>query len=303
MDSQLINIGGHGLGDCILSLQISHLLKQKQIKHTTLISTRDQIYKPLYHIFSNELDLHQIDQKYANDNALLHNQDYIKEIASIHNSDNITYNVPDLLFRNPLAFKYNDYGLNPQLIKKTRILSHLFNTKENIIYCGLLTTTKGYTYHNIPLLLRSLAEHLPNYIIYFPKIKTWDKDLDYTGNFNAEFPSNVWIDDNPQFEKSLDVLTKSKYGIFTCNGPSHIAYQIGIPRLILDPQFNKIPWMARWKEDYEECIDINTECNDITALVVNNINNPETLLVDRKILLNLLKNGYNSWKDIFYLKY
>jgi len=303
VDSQLINIGGHGLGDCILSLQISHLLKQKQIKHTTLISTRDQIYKPLYHIFSNELDLHQIDQKYANDNALLHNQDYIKEIASIHNSDNITYNVPDLLFRNPLAFKYNDYGLNPQLIKKTRILSHLFNTKENIIYCGLLTTTKGYTYHNIPLLLRSLAEHLPNYIIYFPKIKTWDKDLDYTGNFNAEFPSNVWIDDNPQFEKSLDVLTKSKYGIFTCNGPSHIAYQIGIPRLILDPQFNKIPWMARWKEDYEECIDINTECNDITALVVNNINNPETLLVDRKILLNLLKNGYNSWKDIFYLKY
>jgi hypothetical protein len=303
VDSQLINIGGHGLGDCILSLQISHLLKQKQIKHTTLISTRDQIYKPLYHIFSNELDLNQIDQKYANDNALLHNQDYIKEIASIHNSDNITYNVPDLLFRNPLAFKYNDYGLNPQLIKKTRILSHLFNTKENIIYCGLLTTTKGYTYHNIPLLLRSLAEHLPNYIIYFPKIKTWDKDLDYTGNFNAEFPSNVWIDDNPQFEKSLDVLTKSKYGIFTCNGPSHIAYQIGIPRLILDPQFNKIPWMARWKEDYEECIDINTECNDITALVVNNINNPETLLVDRKILLNLLKNGYNSWKDIFYLKY
>ena len=61
--------------------------------------------------------------------------------------------------------------------------------------------------------------------------------------------------------------------------------------------------MARWKEDYEECIDINTECNDITALVVNNINNPETLLVDRKILLNFIKSGYNSWKDIFYLKY
>jgi hypothetical protein len=299
----LINIGGHGLGDCILSLQISHLLKQKQIKHTTLISTRDQIYKPLYHIFSNELNLNQIDQKYANDNALLHNQDYIKEIASIHNSDNITYNVPDLLFRNPLAFKYNDYGLNPQLIKKTRILSHLFNTKENIIYCGLSTTTKGYMYHNIPLLLRLLAEYLPNYTIYFPKIKTWDKELDYTGNFSAEFPSNVWIDYDPQFEKSLDVLAKSKYGIFTCNGPSHIAYQIGIPRLILDPQFNKIPWIARWKEDYDECIDINTEHNDITALVVNNINHPETLLVDRKILLNLLKNGYNSWKDIFYLKY
>lgn len=300
---QLINIGGHGLGDCILSLQISYLLKQKCIKHTNLISTRNEVYRPLWHILSNGLDFNQIDEKYANDNALLHNENYIKEIASTYNSGNITYNVPDLLFRNPLAFKYNDYGLNPQLIKKTRILSHHFSTKENIIYCGLLTTTKGYMYKNIPLLLRSLAEHLPNYTIYFPKIKAWDKDLDYTGDFNINFPSNVWIDDNPIFEKSLDVLTKSKYGIFTCNGPSHIAYQIGIPRLILDPQFGRIPWISRWKEDYEECIDINTDHNDITRLVTNNINNPETLLVDRKILLNLIKSGYNSWKDIFYLKY
>jgi len=238
----LINIGGHGLGDCILSLQISYLLKEKCFKHTTLISTREEVYKPLWHIFANELDIHRIDSKYADDNALLHNENYIKEIASEYSSDNITYNVPDLLFRNPLAFKYNDYGLNPQLIKKY-------------------------------------------------------------GDFNINFPSNVWIDDNPQFEKSLDILTKSKYGIFTCNGPSHIAYQIGMPRLILDPQFNRIPWISRWKEDYEECIDINTDYNDITRLVVNNINNPETLLVDRKILLNLIKSGYNSWKDIFYLKY
>jgi hypothetical protein len=299
----LINIGGHGLGDCILSLQISYLLKEKCFKHTTLISTREEVYKPLWHIFANELDIHRIDSKYADDNALLHNENYIKEIASEYNSDNITYNVPDLLFRNPLAFKYNDYGLNPQLIKKTRVLTRHFGKKENIIYCGLLTTTRGYMYHNIPLLLRSLAEHLPNYTIYFPKIKAWDKDLDYIGDFNINFPSNVWIDDNPQFEKSLDILTKSKYGIFTCNGPSHIAYQIGMPRLILDPQFNRIPWISRWKEDYEECIDINTDYNDITRLVVNNINNPETLLVDRKILLNLIKSGYNSWKDIFYLKY
>ena len=300
---QLINIGGHGLGDCILSLQISYLLKERYIKHTNLISTRNDVYKALWYIFSNELDLNQIDEKYANDNELLHNENYIKEIALSYNSDNITYNVPDLLFRNPFAFKYNDYGLNPQLIKKTRILTNHFTDKQNIIYCGLLTTTKGYMYQNIPMLLRSLAEHLPNYTIYFPKIKTWDKDLDYIGNFNINFPSNVWIDNNPEFEKSLDVLTKSKYGIFTCNGPSHIAYQIGMPRLILDPQFGRIPWISRWKEDYEECIDINTEYNDVTRLVVNNINNPETLLIDRKILLNLLKSGYNSWKDIFYLKY
>ena len=298
----LYNIGGHGLGDCILSLQISHLLKDKNIPHKNLISTRNDVYRPLFHIFSNEFDLQQIDEKYVNDNVLLKDKSILDELKNKY-GEHITYNVPDLLFKHPLAFKYEDYGLNPQLIKKTRTLTNHFSKKENIIYCGLLTTTRGYMYQNIPLLLRSLAEHLPNYTIYFPKIKAWDKDLDYIGDFNINFPSNVWIDDNPEFQNSLDILTKSKYGIFTCNGPSHIAYQIGMPRLILDPQFDRIPWISRWKEDYEECIDINTEYSDITRLVVNNINNPETLLIDRKILLNLIKSGYNSWKDIFYLKY
>jgi hypothetical protein len=303
VDSKLINIGGHGLGDCVLALQISYLLKLKNIKHQTLISTRNEVYKPLSHIFSKELDFEQIDNKYAHENALLNNQEYYNELVKTHNSNYITYNVPDLLFRNPLAFNYAEYGLNPQLIKKTRVLSHHFSYKEKIIYCGLTTSTNGYMYENIPILLKGLAEHLPDYTIYFPKVKSWDKDINYIGAFDIQFPSNVYIHENPSFEDSLDYLTKSCYGIFACNGPSHIAYQIGIPRLILDPQFDRIPWMSRWKEDYEECIPLNTEYNDVINLIVNNIKYPETTLIDRKKILDLLKARNNSWKDIFYFKY
>jgi hypothetical protein len=303
VDSKLINIGGHGLGDCVLALQISYLLKLKNIKHQTLISTRNEVYKPLSHIFSKELDFEQIDNKYAHENALLNNQEYYNELVKTHNSNYITYNVPDLLFRNPLAFNYAEYGLNPQLIKKTRVLSHHFSYKEKIIYYGLTTSTNGYMYENIPILLKGLAEHLPDYTIYFPKVKSWDKDINYIGAFDIQFPSNVYIHENPSFEDSLDYLTKSCYGIFTCNGPSHIAYQIGIPRLILDPQFDRIPWMSRWKEDYEECIPLNTEYNDVINLIVNNIKYPETTLIDRKKILDLLKARNNSWKDIFYFKY
>lgn len=303
MRDNLINVGGHGLGDCILALQISYLLKSKCIKHKTLISTRNEVYSPLYHIFSNELDFEQIDNKYAHENALLNNQEYCNELVKTHHSDYITYNVPDLLFRNPLAFNYREYGLNPQLIKKTRILSRHFSYREKIIYCGLSTSTSGYMYENIPILLKGLAEHLPDYTIYFPKVKSWDKDINYVGSFDIEFPSNVYIHENPTFESSLDYLVKSSYGVFTCNGPSHVAYQIGMPRLILDPQFDRIPWMSRWKEDYEECIPINTHYDDIIKLIINNIKNPETTLIDRKKLLELLKNGYNNWKEIFYLKY
>jgi hypothetical protein len=61
--------------------------------------------------------------------------------------------------------------------------------------------------------------------------------------------------------------------------------------------------MSRWKEDYEECIDINTQYTDLVNLIVTNIKNPETTLIDRKKLLELIKNGYNNWKDIFLLKY
>ena len=299
----LINIGAHGLGDCVLSLQISYLLKQRGIDHINLISTRNEVFKPLNYLFSRELNLTQIDAKYSEKNELLSNQEYLKEIAKIYNSNYITYNVPDLLFRNPLAFNYADYGLNVSLIKKTRVLTNHFTEKSNIIYCGLTTTTPGYMYENIPILLRSLAEHLPNYTIYFPKIKNWDKELSYISDFNITYPSNVLIDEDPIFENSLDILSKSCYGIFTCNGPSHIAYQLGIPRLILDPQFERLPWIARWKEDYEECVDIKTSFTEVTKIVYNNIKNPETLMFDRKILLDLIRSGNTPWKDILYFKY
>jgi hypothetical protein len=61
--------------------------------------------------------------------------------------------------------------------------------------------------------------------------------------------------------------------------------------------------MSRWKEDYEECIDINTQYTDVVNLVTANIKNPETTLIDRKKLLELIKNGYNNWKGVFFFKY
>jgi len=303
VDSKLINIGGHGLGDCILSLQISYLLKQKNIPHINLISTRQSVFEPLYSIFHNEFDLYKIDEKYSHNNAIISDESLRKELEDQYSSNNITYNVPDLLYRNPLALDYKKYDLNISLIKKTRSLVKHFPNKQKMIYCGLCSTTEGYVYYNIPILLKQLAEFLPDYTIYFPLVKAWDKPIDNLGNFDVNFPPNVLIDNNPSFCGSLEYLKKSCYGIFTCNGPSHIAYQMGIPRLILDPQFNKIPWMSRWKEDYQECIDINTQYTDVVNLVTANIKNPETTLIDRKKVLELIKNGYNNWKDIFFFKY
>jgi len=299
---KLVNVGAHGLGDCILSLQISYLLKNKNIPHENLISTRDDVYKPLWRVFGNEFDLNQIDEKYCNDNALLKNESLLNDLKQTYGS-NITYNVPDLLFKHPLALKYEEYGLNPQLIKKTRTLTKHFSNKENIIYCGLCSTTEGYVYKDIPNLIKSIAEYLPEYTVYFPMVKSWDKDINNLGDFSINFPPNVFIHENPSFESSLDYLTKSIYGVFTCNGPSHIAYQLGIPRLVLDPQYGRIPWMIRWKEDFEECLPISLDKESITKVIYQNIVVPQTNMLDRKIVLDLLNKGYNNWNDLLYFKF
>lgn len=300
---QLINIGGHGLGDCILSLQISHFLKERNIEHINLISTRNEVFEPLNYIFGDKFKLTQIEEKYAHKNAIIENIDLQREIEKNYISTNLTYNVPDLLFRNPLGLNYKKYGLEPSIIKQTRVYTNNLAQKENIIYCGLCSTTEGYVYENIPLLLIRLAEFLPSYTIYFPMINKWDKEINNLGNFDINFPSNIVIDRNPSFIDSLKWLKKSSYGLFTCNGPSHIAYQLGIPRLILDPQFNKIPWMSRWKEDYSDCIPINIDINSIAQLVFANIHTPQTKMIDSKIILNLIQQNQTNWKDIFYFKY
>jgi hypothetical protein len=300
--SELVNIGGHGLGDCILSLQISYLLEQRNIEHVNLISTRNEVFEPLNYIFGNKFKLIQIEEKYANENAIINNFSYQEEIKEKYNN-NITYNVPDLLFRNPLGLNYKKYGLEPSIIKQTRIYTENLEQKENIIYCGLCSTTEGYVYKNIPLLLIRLAEFLPSYKIYFPLIKKWDKEINNLGNFDVSFPSNVIIDSCPSFIDSLKFLKRSCYGIFTCNGPSHIAYQLGIPRLILDPQFNKIPWIARWKEDYNDCIPIDIDINSIAQIVHANITHPQTKMVDSKFILNLIQQNQTNWENIFYFKY
>lgn len=303
MDSTLINIGGHGLGDCILSLQISSCLKEKTIQHINLISTRDQVYNPLWHIFGNEFDMQKIDEGYSENNNIISDHRLQKELELKYNSNYITYNVPDLLFKHPLAFKYEEYGLSLNTIRRKRTLLKHFRNKEKIIYCGLCSPQKDHIYKNIPSLLRTLAEYLPDYTIYFPYIKKWNRDITDLGDFNIDFPSNVFIHNEPEFKDSLDYLVKSSYGIFTDNGPSHIAYHIGMPRLILDPKFNNILWMARWKDDPEECVSIDADKNEIAQIVYHNIRTPQTTLIDRKIIKNYINAGSVNWKDILLFKY
>lgn len=299
----LLNIGGHGLGDCLLSLQISQLLTVQGIEHKNLISTRQEIYDVLKYVFGNKFELYKIDESVSEDNAIENNFQILSDLKYEHNADNVCYNVPDLLFTNPLSLELSKYNLSPQVIKKTRVLSDVYFEKDKIVYCGLATNTNGYLYRDIGNLLSSLCDKLPDYTIYFPYVTHWVRDIKYDDNILKINKPNLWIDENPNFNNSMDILKKSVYGVFTCNGPSHVAYHMNIPRLILDPQFHRVVWMSRWKEDYEECIDISTDYNSVSELIYSNVTVPQTTMIDRKIILNMIQSQNKNWHSLFYFKY
>jgi hypothetical protein len=299
MNNKLINIGGHGLGDCLLSLQISFLLKSKNIDHINLISTRTEIFKILDYLYSDFLPkLENIDASLTDNEAIEKNQEILNYIIDKYKSKNITYNIPNLLFNNKLAFDANSFNLNTGIIKQTRTLINKKQKNKDIIYCALSSNTTGYLYRDIPLLIKKIAMLLPSYTIYFPYITHWVKDISYNGDFN-NMPNNVWIDKDPDFQQSIEILSTSNYCVSTCNGPSHLAYHFGIPRLVLDPMFKRVPWMSRWKEDYSDCIDINSNENLIAQIIYHNIKYPYTSMIDRKILADQLSTGYNKWPELF----
>jgi len=142
---------------------------------------------------------------------------------------------------------------------------------------------------------------LPNHTVYFPKIDKWNAtpiniDLEF------DFPKNVHIDTNPTFLKSLDYLKRSCYGVFADNGPSHIAYQLGLPRLVLDSRFgfNGLPWAARWRQDLTESIPISSSPSEIARLIKTNIEVPQTCLIPRH---TVLVNQDVDWKQVLIIKY
>lgn len=295
----LLNVGGHGLGDCLLSLQISYLLLQKQVPHINLLSTRKEIFEIINFLYSDLLpSIDHIDPSFTDQEALEKKEEIVEHLYQKYNSKNITYNIPNLLFKNKFAFKNDEFNLSYQTIQQTRTLINKKQPNNNIIYCALVSTTSGYLYRDIPLLLKKIASLLPDYTIYFPFVKHWLKEINYNGNF-SDMPSNVWIDTDPDFKKSIEILSTSNYCISTCNGPSHLAYHFGIPRLVLDPVFMRVPWMSRWKEDYLECISINSNENLIAQIIYHNIKYPYTTLIDRKILADHISQGYNKWSELF----
>jgi hypothetical protein len=289
-------IGCGGIGDCLLSYQCGYHAETLGHEIWYFHPVRNEVFRVLNHIFPN---CKQIDESYDEGNNFEKDvRVRAKFMKEYQNFDVYYWVVPDLLFNNDYTFPYWQFDIHPQTIKQTRVLTHKWKKDiyNPIIYCALATSTPNYDYPYLRQLLIDLAGSLSSHTIYFPNITKWgDKELSFGDLTNL--PSNVWIDDNPDFLDSLKVLKRSEYCISTCNGVSHLSYHLGIPRLILDPQFGKPAWISRWKEQENECIDRLTDPGTVARIVRTNIEMPQTTLIDRKYLL------YDQdWERVLMLK-
>ncbi len=311
--AKILCIGSHGIGDSILSLKCAYLASQIIGKENVdvLSCTRDEVFQPLLKLFGNNFHLtqHKDKEKWGKDNWILNNQDELKKLRYYHYTyggksdvsyDEFYYIIPDLLYRNPLAFNYKKYHNHPQTIKSTRILTHKWNSDNKTVYLSLASTTEGYLYNNIGSLLRNLGKALPDYNFFFPVVQKWaDKqNIDYGDLSNL--PSNVEIKENPDFLECIEVMYRSCFAITSCNGPSHVLYELGIPRLLLDPQYLKPMWVTRWRENNDESININTSVSDIVNLTKTLLETPQTTLLSRQMVLNMIYRNADFSKELFF---
>lgn len=294
MDNRILVIGGHGLGDCLTSIQCAEFLMNRAYGVDVKISTRDEIFRPLQHLFPY---IEQIDPKYTNDNILLKDEAVLKEVTDGY--DEFYYEVPDLLFTHPHSFDFKKFRTYPHIIKTMRTLTKKARP-ENRIYLGLMTTTKGYTYTKIAEVAYALADQLPEYEVYLPLTTKWASTDVPEVVLPARIPTNLVVTKDVPFEANLDILARSCYFIGTDNGPSHVAYHLGMPRLILDPQFDKMPWIARWKEDYLESLPIGISPESVVDVVKANLRVPATTLLPRRYPY---MNPNADWKRDLIIKF
>lgn len=301
MPNSVCIIAGHGLGDHLLAFQCGHFVKQAGYDLTMHVASRPEISEIIHHLFSDQfrIDIDEQGDRLTKDNLFLS-----WGAKMVHPPAKTYYIVPDLLNRNPFAFEYDKYNCHPQTVRSTRLLTHKWKPKKQI-YTGLNTTTAGYQYDFRPTLLFALAESLPDYTIYCPIINKWagiEIAKEDPSTFE-ECPANLVIAENPDFKASIDELIQSEYGIFLDNGPSHIAYHLGMPRLLLDPRMvgtKSWPWVARWRETIEDSVPLMSSPYSIARLVKTNIQIPQTTLLPRT---DVLYHENEDWAKTLIFKY
>lgn len=287
-----------GVGGNLLTASVASIVKKAGENPIILCPSRDEVFKPFKYLLEDQFEVLQAPE---NQVELLFN--FGPKSIGIVNKEEIYAIYPDGLYLNPYHFNYKRYNTSPQVIKSLRVLTHKFKPVDKNIYIGLISSTDGYLYYNIQDLTVALAKKLPDYTIHLPVVDKWaGKDIKMGDLVNL--PENVRIYKNDSFINQIDIMSKCEYGIYTDNGFSHISYNLGQQRLLIDPRFGygreSLMWRARWRQTDDDSIRFNSLPEDIADLVYINLKTPQTTLIPKQVVLN---NKHADWSRELLFKY
>lgn len=296
MKQEINIINSDGCGGALLAFSYADYFKNLGFDVKVFYSARNECFLPIKHLFPETI---QIEEGLAE--KMAENEDIFKKFKEENICDYQFLIWPDLLNCHKHSPDLDFFKINLKTIYSKRLLVENF-VKFKIIYLGLLSNTTGYSYRDIGGLAIKLAQTLPDYKIYLPILRNWASKEIPPIILPEVIPSNLMIDDKPDLINNIEVMKGSIYGIYTDNGPQHIAFHLGQNRLVLDPRrgFNNAMFQARWREDVTDSVSINTSVNDIVKLVKTNLEIPQTNLLPKELVL---MNLDTDWKRQLNFKY
>lgn len=276
MSNKVILISNDGIGGSLLTASAASFVSAAGNYPVIYMPSRDEIFRPYKYLLQDKFEVKQAPEGYA---SLIHKPEDV-ELYVVY---------PDGVYNNRFSFDYKKYNTNPQLLRSNRILTHKYFPVPKNIYLGLTSSTAGYSYEDVPSLLKELYKVLPDYTFHLPIISKWAGQNISSYNLD-NLPENVRIYKDDDFCNQINILKSCEYCICLDNGISHIAYHLGMPRLVLDSRYglgrHSLPWIVRWFEDINEHIRIQSFPQDIAQLVNTNIKIPQTTLLPRQFVLN-----------------
>lgn len=279
-------ISGGGCGDMLLSLRLKSLLNllySDKYNVTNYLCSRDETWNMIKTLFPNDKNIKKLDEKYL---------DNIKSQEDLDIFEGKTYICyPDKLFRGLGAPPLKEWNITNFLVKQTRLLIGKYRS-NNFISLALNSITAGYTFHSIKELAINLAKAFPDKTIYLPLISRWNGNDLHTLKFSG-CPSNLLVEYDAEFPKVYDILCQSDYLITTDSAMMHIGWDMAIPMLVLDPQFDRIAFSARWRPiGYYNSIPIESLVEDVIDIVKTQLVIPETQMIGAD---KIFRKGINNW--------
>lgn len=291
MKSAFITAGG--IGDTLQTLQAATLFYDKniekfQINPTSLpVPRRPDIYVNSHQEIVDFVNKCTYFSAYScpervggfkdSENPLNLKTDFLDELHKKY--DKVFAVTPDFLFQAPLSFPWFEYCKSYKRFMQTQVYT---KTQDDFCHDAINPNTKNifFNFTSVTLEKNYSLPFVQKIIDLFNKT-SYNIIIARTSNWKGTpipfFAQGRFYDlvDKP-IEEVMGVLNKCDYFCGIDSAFSHISYHLGLPRLILQYQYNQPFHIVRYQNDTTDCIPLNVPPEQVFNRIMLNLRDPIT---------------------------